>query len=128
MQFRAQWRIPAMHGEKVFDGPLFPTWEQANFDVTDVTYPGIIAWVSISLEPNETPPSTSIDERTASYWRQSEWWKNLPVHVVALAQAKQVRLCMPFEDFETACTTVLKTPMPSSVDRTKLVELLLRQM
>jgi hypothetical protein len=109
MKYIARWKFPAMHGDKIFDCSPYQTRPEAELDAMDVRYEGIYSWVDVITDPGEVPPSTPITETTASDYCASGWWKTLPAHVVALAQAKQPVLCMPLDEFQAACKTVLGT-------------------
>lgn len=124
MKFRAKWKIPAMHGDKEFEGQLFERWEDAELDAMDVSYEGVVSWVETILVPGETPPAHPISETNALQWRSSGWWRNLPAHQAALAQARQQRVVMPPEDFLAACTATLGSPPPPNLHPSNLVDLL----
>lgn len=125
MKFQAKWKIPQVHGGKVFDGKVFEQLKDAELDAFDArVYDGVISWVEPVLEPGETPHGEVRSESEAALWRSSGWWRNLPAHVVALAQARQQCIVMPPAEFIIACTKVLGHAPPTDLSPTDLFNLL----
>ena len=52
-----------------------------------------------------------MSEATAVALYENEWWKSYPARDVALAQLKQDRLCMPFDDFKDVVTQAIGGPV-----------------
>ncbi len=116
-----------MHGDKVFEGKPFDQLRDAEADAFDIrVYEGTIAWVEPVLDPGETPPEDIRSEADAFLWRNSGWWRDLPAHVVALAQARQQCLVMPHEEFIAACTKVLGYTPQTDLSPHALFDLLRR--
>lgn len=123
MKFRAKWKIPAMTADKEHEGKVFEQFRDAELDAFDVRYEGVISWVEPVLERGDTPPENIRSEAEAALWRISGWWRDLPPHVVALAQARQQCIVMPPDEFVAACTKVLGHAPPNVVP-SALVDLL----
>jgi hypothetical protein len=107
VKYQARWKIPQLTGETVHNSPnTYSTWKEAEIDANDAAYEGVHVWVDCIVEDGEVVPATTISLAEADAFRASQWWKDKPAHVVALAQARQERQCMPFGLFVELCQQV----------------------
>jgi hypothetical protein len=56
-------------------------------------------------------PTHDIDIDEAQRLQATKWWHGHSVVDIAMAQARQPRLCMPFGEFRAACEAVIGEPL-----------------
>lgn len=107
MKYRVKWIGP---GDVPNHGPSFDTIEAAQDDMRDVSgYEGITAVaIEVLIDDGEIPAEyRALSKLEANAFAASQWWTKHDNATVALAQARQPTLCMPFGLFKETCEAVL---------------------